>query len=70
MIYVYKTSLMSKKDTQKLKTFLDLLLLRAAWNFDLEDCDKVLRVDSQIEYSAAIVRLLNENGFDCEELPD
>ncbi|MEJ0105481.1 MAG: hypothetical protein WDO19_24265 [Bacteroidota bacterium] len=46
------------------------LLKQAKWNFDLEDCDKILRIDSQTEISQPVIKLLQNIGFDCEELPD
>lgn len=41
----------------------------SSWNFDLEDCDKILRVDSQNEISEKIINLLSDSSFNCEELP-
>jgi hypothetical protein len=41
-------------------------------NFDLEDCDKILRVkytDDSISVSC-LIKLLNEQGFNAEVLPD
>jgi len=38
------------------------------WNFDLDDCDKILRVDSPAAIAAAVVQVLLDAGFDCEEL--
>lgn len=70
MIYVFKTSVKTKKDIQKLKSLLNELLQQAKWNFDLEDCDKILRIDSAIEKSEALIKVLNDNGFACEELTD
>jgi len=70
MIYVFKTSVKTKKDIQKLKPFLNELLLHAKWNFDLEDCDKILRIDSLTENPEALIKLLNDIGFACEELTD
>lgn len=68
MIYVFKTSVKSKKDSYKLKPFLDELRPLIKWNFDLEDCDKILRVDSNIKITSTIISLLRNIGFDCEEL--
>jgi len=70
MIAVFKTSVNSEKDIQILKPHLNELLQLAKWNFDLEDCDNILRIDSPTEQSAAIVKLLHAIGFDCEELAD
>ncbi len=69
-IYVFKTSVKTKKDVRQLKSLLNELLKQAKWNFDLEDCDKILRIDSQTEISQPVIKLLQNIGFDCEELPD
>nr|WP_116788876.1 hypothetical protein [Flavobacterium psychrotrophum] len=70
MIYVFKTSVKTKKDSLRLKPLLNEALSIAKWNFDLEDCDKILRIDSPTCIIKAIVKLLNNNGFECEELKD
>ncbi len=70
MIHVFKTSLSNTKEVKTLKPILDKHLEHAIWNFDLEDCDHILRIDSQIDVSRKTIQLLKENGFECEELPD
>lgn len=40
------------------------------WNFDLEDCDKILRIDTELNNTAKKIQILKENSFDCEELTD
>lgn len=46
MIFVFKTSVKTKIQLKKLKPHTDNILPRAKWNFDLEGCDKILRIDS------------------------
>ncbi len=70
MIYVFKTSINSKKSIKKLTPHLNKLLAVANWNFDLEDCDKILRIDSQKNIVKKTIKILNDYGFECEELPD
>jgi hypothetical protein len=36
--------------------------------FDLEDCDKVLRIESSFDVTQQVIQLMQENGYDCEEL--
>ena len=55
---------------QQLKPFLNNLVQLSKWNFDLEDCDKILRVDSPIEIAEAVIKLLRDKDFYCEELQD
>ena len=37
-------------------------------NFDLSDCDKILRVEGDNIKSLGIMTLVNDNGFKCEVL--
>ena len=46
MIYVFKTSVKTKRQVKKLKPPINKILPKEKWNFDLEDCDKILRIDS------------------------
>ncbi|WP_254090265.1 hypothetical protein [Dawidia soli] len=38
------------------------------WSFDLEDCDKILRIDSDENIVLRITALLTIHKFHCEEL--
>jgi hypothetical protein len=68
MIYVFKTSVRTKIQAKKLKPHIDEILPKAKWNFDLADCDKVLRIDSEANIISPIINLLNNHDFDCQEL--
>jgi len=68
MISIFRTSVKTEKDIQKLLPYLNELLLQAKWNFDLDDCDKILRIDSRNEISKAVTTLMHITGFECEEL--
>lgn len=70
MIYVFKTSVKTKKAVKKLTPKLNDILSSSKWNFDLEDCDNILRIDSKTEVSDLAIKLLQDNGFDCVELQD
>ncbi len=37
-------------------------------NFDLEDCDKILRVEAKAIIPEKVVEVLNANGYSCEIL--
>ena len=70
MIFVFKTSVYEASQIEKLTPVLDKLLKNARWNFDLEDCDNILRIDSLKEITQLTIKILQDNGFACEELPD
>jgi hypothetical protein len=68
MIFVFKTSVKTKTQVKKLKPHIDQRLPKAKWNFDLEDIDKVLRIDSEENIGLIVIDLLNIHNHSCEEL--
>ena len=68
MIFVFKTSVKTKMQVKKLKPHIDKRLPKAKWNFDLEDIDKILRIDSEENIVLIIIDLLNIHNYSCEEL--
>ena len=68
MIFVYKTSVKTKMQVKKLKPHIDKILPNEKWNFDLEDSDKILRIDSEENIRLVIIDLLNIHNHTCEEL--
>jgi hypothetical protein len=68
MIFVFKTSVKKKKQIKQIKPHLDKALPNAKWNFDLEDIDNILRIDSEEDLVLKVIDLLNHYTFHCEEL--
>jgi len=68
MIYVFKTFVETKNDVRKLSRFLNDVVLNGKWNFDLEDCDRILRIDSRTDIVETIIKGFNNRGYGCEEL--
>jgi len=68
IISVYKTDVNAKSKLRKAKPVLNRILLDSKWNFDLEDCDKILRVESYISFSEILIKELSKIGIHCEEL--
>lgn len=68
MIFVFKTSVRDKIQVKLLKPYLNEYLLNSQWNFDLEDCDNILRINSKNCSEKQIVELLKNHGFECIEL--
>ena len=68
MIFVFKTSVNTKMQVKKLKPHIDKRLPKAKWNFDLEDCDRIFRIDSEENIALIIIDLLNFHHYRCEEL--
>lgn len=69
-VFVFKTSVETQKDIHKLDKKLDSYRCIKKWNFDLEDCDKILRIESIEVISNLVIETLRQSGYHCEELPD
>lgn len=70
IIAVFATSVIQKRTAKHLANKINLLESVRACNFDLEDCDKILRVESEFEIANTIMTLVNSEGFKCVELLD
>ncbi len=68
MIFVFKTSVKSKVHVKLLKPHLEKKLPNTKWNFDLEDNDKILRIESRENVVLKTIDLLHSQNFVCEEL--
>ena len=70
MISIFETSVTNTSEIENLKPLLDINLKNAKWNFDLEDCDNILRIDGSDELIQLTIKLLKDNGFGCQELTE
>lgn len=69
MIEIFKTNVQNKTQAKRIINLLEKVFSEATINFDLTDCDKILRVDGITKsYSQTIVNDLNILGFTCEIL--
>ncbi|WP_343328379.1 hypothetical protein [Polaribacter staleyi] len=68
MVSIFKTSVKRKAEIELLKPYLDELLSKSKWNFDLEDCDKILRIEDINYLEIKVVELLESLNFKCVEL--
>ncbi len=67
-IHVFKTSVRFKKNIKKMEFYFNKMNGIKKWNFDLTDCDNILRIESAENITAEVIELLMEHGFICEEL--
>ncbi len=68
MIYVFKTSVNTEIEIQELKPYIDKLFPFSKWNFDLEDCDHIFRIEMKESIPNLIIFLFKVFDFHCEEL--
>jgi len=68
MIEVFKTNVQEVGQSKMILAKLLEHFPDGTINFDLEDCDKILRVHAPSICNDSIIRLLNLYGFHCEVL--
>lgn len=64
-VEVFKTNVDSKKMAQRLISQLQQLFPGSRVNFDLEDCDRILRVEGADICCEKTVKLLKGEGYHC-----
>lgn len=72
MVEVFKTNVVLTADAEFLIKHIQDVFIGYIVNFDLEDCDNILRVENEkgeVEPSP-LINLLKEHGFLAKVLPD
>ncbi len=69
IVEVFKTNVLDEEVANKIVSDLSIYIPQAKINFDLSDCDKILRIESaaqiQVEY---VTQQLIRWGYACEIL--
>ena len=68
MVEVFKTNVSSEGHAQSLIGLLQRAFPHHKINFDLEDCDRILRMEGHSISPESIITLLQENNCDGEVL--
>jgi hypothetical protein len=68
IVEVFKTNVTEVKLSEILIGQLLNHFPKSRINFDLEDCDKILRVEAKAIIPEKIIEVLNANGYSCEIL--
>jgi len=68
VIEVFKTNVQGKRMAQSIVGELLLRFPQAKINFDLHDCDKILRIECLTLCVDHVVEVLKNKGFYCEVL--
>ncbi|RMA64697.1 hypothetical protein BXY75_1577 [Ulvibacter antarcticus] len=68
MVEVFKTNISQINVAESVLQDLLKHFPSSSINFDLEDCDKILRIENCLAKPESIVLFLNRNGFECEIL--
>lgn len=72
MVEVFKTNVKESPDAQKILARIHAGFVGYKASFDLDDCDKILRIVSHNDtvQNEAIMRLVKKMGYKASVLPD
>lgn len=72
MVEVFKTNVFDVLDADKLVLLIHQNFNCYQANFDLDDCDRILRIKTESEQvdNLSVILLLKQNGFNAEVLID
>ncbi len=69
-VLIFSTNVSEPQQINRLQPLLTAVPTIKDWNFDLEDCDNILRIEHEHLEIDHLVSSLNKAGIICEELND
>ena len=67
-IEIYKTDIRTKEEASFITALLQFVISDCIMNFDLEDCDHILRIETNRDIKEMVYRVFNKQGFYCQQL--
>jgi hypothetical protein len=68
IVEVFKTSIENQYDSSLVSNVLYVMYPEAKINFDLEDCDKILRIEHSFVSIEEVTKMVKALGHQCEVL--
>lgn len=68
MVEVFRTNISEEKMADSILQKLVSHLPESYVNFDLEDCDRILRIENCTVHAMDVIQIVKQNGFECELL--
>jgi hypothetical protein len=69
-VEVFKTNVEDPGESARVIQLLAPHFPKGSINFDLEDCDRILRIEDERVSYELVIGLLRDCGYACEALPD
>lgn len=70
-LFIFKTNIETKRMTRLLKPYFNSVTSIVDWHIDVQDVDKVLRIEAKESLTEQdIIHLIQTKGFYCEPLKD
>lgn len=68
MVEVFKTNVDNTEEADLIINRLQHLFPEATINFDLSDCDRILRIESGLIQKQNVIEIVGELGYSCDVL--
>ena len=68
MVEVFKTNIQNGRQATAMLKKLYELFPKCRINFDLTDCDKILRVEGRIASPQKVIEAVTTGGYECQVL--
>lgn len=68
MIFIFRTSVKLKEEISDISNHIDQIDGILEWNFDLEDCDNILRIVANRDVVNEVCKKLNFLNYVCEDI--
>ncbi|PTT10290.1 hypothetical protein DBR27_06485 [Flavobacterium sp. HMWF030] len=67
-IEAYKTDVTTKEDARFIVALLQFVISDCIMNFDLEDSNHILKIETNREIKEMVYSVFNKQGFYCQKL--
>jgi hypothetical protein len=67
-VTIFKTNVKTEPVANQLILYLQRIIPDFQINFDLEDCDNILRIEGNRDVSVLVIKLLNAKGIYCHPI--
>ena len=64
----YKTDVTTKEDASFIVVLLQFIISDCVMNFELEDCNHILRIETNRDIKEMVYGVFNKQGFYCQKL--
>ena len=68
MVEVFKTNVQQRELAEQLASILRVQFVSSKISFDLEDCDKILRIEGKQICVKTVIEILSKHELECEVL--
>lgn len=68
-VTIFETNVETERIADQLIIYLQKIIPDFQINFDLEDCDNILRIEGNRDVSMLVIKRLNAKGIYCKPIP-